>query len=148
MTVTFKASTAIFTFILLSMNVMAQKVANYSTGKQGTATYEHLSFWTENGKRTEVTYSYGKDYTELKASYLGAATYQGKKGFKISLPGKQVLYVLPVGTTLKIVGQAKKYSKVFKWEYEGPVNGIGTFCSACAEDEKEAIKLVSTYFLK
>lgn len=138
----------IISAILISANVFAQKVANYAFGKYGTPQYEYFSFWTQAGKPTEVTYRHGKDYEEITAKYLGAGTYQGKKCFKVQLPGNPVLYVIPLGLKLNVANPAKSSNKVFIWEYEGPVNGMGTFCSECAEDEKEAIGLLNKYYLK
>ena len=39
------------------------------------------------------------------------------------------------------------YLKTFKWEYEGPINGIGTFCTPCAEDEVEVMELLKIDYL-
>ena len=41
--------------LLFGTSLMAQmKVAGYSFGKPGTDKYEHLEFWTNDGKRAEV----------------------------------------------------------------------------------------------
>jgi hypothetical protein len=37
---------------------------------------------------------------------------------------------------------------MFTWAYEGPVNGVGTFCNVCAKDEKEAIAVINGWFMK
>jgi len=126
----------------------AQKVANYSFGKYGTAEYEHFSFWTKAGKRTEVNYTYGKDGKELAAKYLGTGIYKQQKCFKVELTGKCIVYIVPLGTKLQVAALTKNYHNVFNWEYEGPVNGLGTFCDACAEDEKEAINIIKESYLK
>ena len=140
--------TLVGVLVLTSSVGFAQKVANYSFGKYGSAEYEHFSFWTKAGKRAEVTYAYGKDSKQMTAKYLGTATYQGKKCFKIELPGSYVLYITPTGTQLKIAGPAKKYEKLFAWEYKGPINGVGTFCNVCAQDEKEAMGVINGWFMK
>ncbi len=128
-------------------DLFAQKVANYAVGKFGTEGYEHFSFWTEAGKRTKITYTYGKDGKELAASYAGKGNYQGKSCFKVSLPNKQLLYVVPTAYKLQVTNAAKTYNKTFTWEYEGPVNGIGTYCDVCTQDEKEAMTLLRKYYL-
>ena len=146
----FGVKTTLFVVVALlaSVSMKAQKVANYSTGKYGSAAYEHFSFWVEKGKPSEITYNAGKYGEDKPVKYLGKSTYQGKRSFKIQLPDNRVLQVMPLGKNLKIVGTAKNYNKLFAWAYEGPVNGMGTFCEACAEDEQEAMKLLNSAYLK
>lgn len=134
--------------LLTSVSSFAQKVANYSFGKYGTPGYEHFSFTAKAGKRAGVTYTYGKDNKELNATYAGTSTYRGKRCFKVQLPGTYLLYIVPAGTKLRVTALTKNYNKVFNWEYEGPVNGVGTFCELCAEDEKEAIGIINRWFMK
>ncbi|CAM3843057.1 hypothetical protein MUGA111182_12740 [Mucilaginibacter galii] len=134
--------------ILGMATVNAQKVANYAIGKYGATNYEHFSFWTKAGKRAEITYTYGKDGKELPVKYLGKASYEGKAAFKIQLPNGSLLYVITSGINLKVQNTTKSYNKLFTWAYEGPVNGMGTFCEACAEDEKEAMKLLNSAYMK
>lgn len=146
----FSIKVALFsTIALLTVaSVSAQKVANYATGKYGEPNYEHLSFWTKAGKRAEITYTHGKYGKQLPVNYLGKAAYEGKAAFRVQLPNGSLLYVIPSGVNLKIQNTAKSYNKLFTWAYEGPVNGMGTFCETCAEDEKEAMQLLRTYYLK
>lgn len=119
-------------------------VATFACGKPGTATYEQLSFWAANGKRTNIYYSYGSTRREVKLRYAGPAA----AGFKVQFSNGHLLTVVPNGETLR-VGNAKATApKSFAWEYDGPVNGVGTFCRECAADAKSAISLVRTYYLK
>ena len=137
------------TIMFLSVaGAYAQTVANYATGKYGEPDYEHLSFWAKAGKRAEATYTYGKYGKQLPVKYLGKAAYEGKAAFKMQLPNGTILYVIPSGVNLKIQNATKSYDKLFTWAYEGPVNGMGTFCSECAEDEKAAMKLLNSAYLK
>ncbi|MFD1258529.1 hypothetical protein ACFQ3S_17110 [Mucilaginibacter terrae] len=135
-------------FLFTSVNSFAQKVANYSFGKYGTPDYEHFSFWIKAGKRAEVTYSYGKDNKAMAATYLSTGLHQGKKCFKVELPGNYILYILPAGSKLQVAALTKNYHKVFNWAHEGAVNGIGTFCNVCAKDENEAMVVIKAYFMK
>jgi hypothetical protein len=123
------------------------KVANYSIGKYGTEKYEHFSFWVKNGRRAEVYYRYGKDNKEFKVTYLGKAQVNSSTGFKAQFSNGHTVTIIPSGTLLK-VAEAGKTPKSFAWEYEGPIDGIGTFCQQCAADEKEAIQLMKAYYLK
>lgn len=124
------------------------KVAAYSYGKPGTDNYEHLSFWVKDGKRADIYYAYGKDRKEVKLNYVSAIRATTNSGFKIQFSNSHTLSVVPGGTLLKVTDTTAKAPKSFAWEYEGPVNGIGTFCRECAADEKEAMQIVRTYYLK
>lgn len=138
---------AITLFLTITTAAYAQKVANYSSGTPGTDSYQGYSFWTKNGKPSEITFRYGKDRTELKATYAGKTTYKSKPAFKMLFSNKQLFYVLPTGDKLQIINKKLNKTETFSWEYEGPVNGIGTFCEPCAQDEKEAkILLKKAYF--
>lgn len=120
------------------------RVANYSSGTMGTKTYEHFSFW----KSGEITYTYGKNDKDITLNYLGKEKLKNTTAFKVQFPDNRIWYVIPRGKNLKVSDKAGKYTKNFRWEYEGPVNGIGTFCSVCAEDETEAASLIKRYFMK
>jgi len=133
-------------FLFFFQKGYTQKVANYSFGKLGTSEYEHFSFW-EKGSADGITYSFGKNDKEVKLKYLGKDKYEGKPCFKIQFPNSYILYIIPDKLDLKILDSAKRYSKTFSWEYEGPINGIGTFCDVCAEDEKEALKIIESNYL-
>ena len=129
-------------FQVLAQDSSTTKVANYSFGKYGQKNYEHFSFAAENGKRSTVTYSYGKDAQEVEARYLDAKTIQGRKGFEIKLPNGLVLFVIPTDNNLRVIAPRGNYNKIFKWEYEGPVDGRGMTCAVCAENETEAMALI------
>ncbi len=87
---------------------------------------------------------YGKDRKEVNVRYVAQA---GTSGFTVQFPNNTILTIKPVGTSLKVTNSKTNYAKTFSWEYEGPVNGIGTFCTVCAQDEKKAMKLLkSSYF--
>lgn len=124
------------------------KVANYSYDKYGAAQYEQFSFRVKDNKRAEITYSYGKDPKEIKLQYMGKAQINGDSCFKVQFPNKYVLYVIAKDRVLKVVDADGKYNKTFKWEYEGPVNGIGTFCGVCAADDDEAMELMKRVYFK
>jgi hypothetical protein len=132
-------------FLLLASTTLAtaQKVANYAYGEPGSQAYESLSFWTDGTKRTDVIYAYGSDRKEVKLRYGGK---QGT-GFKLLFPNQHVLVVVPKGDRLQVSDPRRPSAKSFSWQYEGPVDGAGTFCRPCAQSEGEAIQLVRTYFV-
>lgn len=134
--------------LLLSHLAFAQKVANFSYGKPGTNEYEQLSFWVGGNKPSSIFYTYGKDRKESKVQYLGKGSLNGANGFKMRFSNGLILYVIPQTINLFVSDLSGKYSKRFAWQYEGPVNGIGTFCQPCAQDEKEAIRLVKQAYLR
>ncbi|MBD2701192.1 hypothetical protein IC229_11135 [Spirosoma sp. BT702] len=145
-----KKSTLIFLFSTLvgTLANAQMKVANFSFGEPGTDTYEQVSFWAKDGQRGDIYYVYGKNRTETRLTFLSKTMPSIGNGFRVQFPNKLVLNVIPMGDRLKVVDDKATYQKTFSWQYEGPVNGIGTFCNVCAQDEKEAMRLVRTYYLK
>jgi hypothetical protein len=123
-------------------------VANYAHGQPGTAAYEHFSFWTTNGRRTDIYYAYGPDRHDSHLRYLGPARLGGQPGFKVQFPTGRTLYLAPSGTTLLVAISPTATPKAFAWEYEGPVNGVGTVCSVCAADAAAAARLVQRHYLR
>ncbi|WP_080054555.1 hypothetical protein [Spirosoma aerolatum] len=126
----------------------SMKVANYAYGQPGTDTYEAFSFWVKNGKRTTIDYTYGKDRKETPLQFVGKSQPGSKASFTVQFPNRYTLYVTPMGNQLQVMDEQKKYRKTFIWQYEGPINGVGTFCDVCAQDEKEAMRLIQRYYLK
>ncbi len=123
-------------------------VANYATGQPGTATYEQLSLWVKNGQRANIQYTYGKNGQTVPLRYAGQSQLRGRPGFQVQFANRHTLYLVPSGTTLLVAASPTAAPKTFAWEYEGPVNGVGTFCSVCAEDAPAAMRLLRTYYLK
>ncbi|WP_143822276.1 hypothetical protein [Mucilaginibacter pedocola] len=146
-----KRTIAIILFLAVStasLFAQTKKVANYFIGKPGTDTYKSYSFWVTDGKPSEISLATGANRTETKATYNGKATYQGKTCFKMTAADKKVYYVYPIDTKLAVVNAATKKIETFTWEYEGPVDGVGTFCQPCAQDEKESMNLMKGSYLK
>ncbi|MEE1885751.1 hypothetical protein [Pedobacter flavus] len=136
----------ILIFGLFFTNSWAQKVATYSTGTTGEENYESFGFWVNNeGEKDFITYNYGKDKTEAKITYAGLSNFKGVPCFKIQFANKLQLFVMINGNQLQIADNSGKYLKTFKWEYEGPINGIGTYCNVCASDENEAILITKKF---
>jgi hypothetical protein len=148
MTAIKKALTITLLLAAVTSSCYAQKVANYFHGKPGTATYQGYSFWADKGKPTGITFYSGTNRSDSKVKFNGKATYNGKTCFKMTFPNNKVFYVYPIGLKLAVVNASTKKIETFNWEYEGPVDGRGTFCAACAQDEKEAINLMKASYLK
>lgn len=126
----------------------SERVANYSTGRYGTSAYEHFSFWVKTDGRLEISYSYGKSDKELAVDYGQKETCQGRPCFTVRFSNGRTFHIRPAGLNLKITDDQGHYSKLFRWEYEGPRDGRGTFCQVCAADEKEAMTIVKNHFLR
>lgn len=124
------------------------QVANYGYGQPGTAGYEHFSFWTNNGRRSNVGYAAGSNREDAQVRYLGPGKLNGQPGFKVKFLSGRTLYLVPSGTTLQVATAAGATPKTFAWEYEGPVNGVGTDCSVCAASAEAAMRLVRAHYLK
>ncbi|NML65726.1 hypothetical protein HHL22_10965 [Hymenobacter sp. RP-2-7] len=123
-------------------------VANYAFGRPGTASYEHFSFWTKDGQRYTMQYSYGADRRDATLRYAGPATVGGQPSFKVQFANGRVLYLTPSGTQLRVATSPTAAPKAFTWEYEGPVNGVGTACSVCTPNAAAAMQLVRAHYLK
>lgn len=124
------------------------QVANYGFGQPGTAGYEHFSFWINNKRRTDIQYAYGKDRQDTQLHYAGLGRLNGQRCFKVQFPNRRTLYVMPSGTTLRVATSPTATPKTFAWEYEGPVNGVGTNCSVCVADATAAMQLLRAYYLR
>lgn len=124
------------------------QVANYGYGQPGTAGYEHLSFWTLNGRRSDVGYATGANREDAQVRYLGPGKPGGQPGFRLRVLGGRTLHVVPSGTTLLVRDAPGAAPKAFTWEYEGPVNGVGTQCSVCVADAQAALRLLQAHYLK
>jgi len=123
-------------------------VANYAYGQPGTAGYEHFSFWTKDGQRYQLQYSYGPDRRDATLRYAGPAAVGGQASFKVQFADGRVLYITPADAVLRVATSPTAAPKEFAWEYEGPVNGVGTACSVCAPDAPAAMRLVQAHYLK
>jgi len=124
------------------------QVANYGYGQPGTAGYEHLSFWTLNGRRSDVGYASGPNREDAQVRYAGPTKVGGQPGFRVRFLSGRTLYVVPSGTTLRVSDATGATPKTFTWEYEGPVNGVGTVCSVCVADSAAAMRLIQAHYLK
>jgi len=124
------------------------KVAIYSVGKFGTDKYEEFSFWIKDGKKTKIFYAYGKNEKEIKLSYFGKTFLKEDFCFEVKFPNNYILYIIPNGVKLKVIDSTGKYLQNFSWRYEGPINGIGTYCDVCASDPAEAMEIINTYYMK
>lgn len=141
--------TTLFLFCLGSKVSNAQlKVAQYSYGKYATDQFEKFEFWAKGGRRSKIQYSYGKDSRKVQLQYLGKSKINGDSCFKVRFSNEYILYIIPTGLLLEVIDSVGKYKKTFSWEYEGPINGIGTHCDVCAEDDNDAMRILRLAYLR
>lgn len=142
----------IYFVLLLPATTFGQRVANFSYKNFAAKDFEAYGFWVNANQIGDINYSYKTpegDIKSMKLKYEGADMLNGEKAFKVLFPNNLLLYVIPrKNNTLKIASLDGKYSKTFRWLYEGPIEGRGTFCEACAENASEATKLLTLYYLK
>lgn len=106
--------------------------------------FESLSFWSGPQGRS-VDYEYGADHKRLRLRVLGPSV--DGRGFAVGFPNGFVLDIVPRDDVLQVRDRGGKYGKTFEWQYEGPVDGRGTFCQPCV-DEPEAVGFVREHFMK
>jgi len=81
-------------------------------------------------------------------SFARGDSVDNPPAFKVKFSNGFTLTIIPQKDLSLIIKDHKgKYKKHFKWMYEGPVNGVGTYCSVCAEDEKEAMQILFDDYL-
>lgn len=142
----------IFLVLLLPATSFGQRVANFAYKTFNAEDFEAYGFWVTGNEVGDINYSYKTpegDIKTMKLQYEGTEMLSGEKAFKVLFPNNLRLYVVPrINNTLKVASLDGTYSKVFRWLYEGPVEGRGTFCEVCAGNAQEATKLLRTYYLK
>ncbi len=146
----FKQKLLVICIILLltfiSSDVLAEtKVANFSFGKPHTENYVKFAFYIDDGKEAGVYRTEGKDLKETKGHLY--AVGNTNNSFKVEFEDKKIFIITTNGESLLISESAEKGTQIYKWEYEGPVDGVGTFCEQCADGPKEATTLVSKAYL-
>ncbi|MDP4230694.1 MAG: hypothetical protein Q8916_09870 [Bacteroidota bacterium] len=147
----FIGATISFLFLGISTECSAQTdtsfhSAIFSSGVYGTEAYEEFDFDIRNGHRDVIEYSYGKKPRTLALDYKGLDTLDGHPSFNVQFKNGLVLTITPEKGHLHVSDKKGTYSKIFVWHYEGPINGIGTYCTPCA-DAEESMVILEKYFL-
>ena len=131
----------ILIFIILANITNAQTVANFSTGTPGNNDFEEFSFWANH----EITYTYGSKWKQLNIIFTGITS---KNSFTVQFPNRHSYKVIVEASSISVIGLTTEYRKVMGWHYEGPINGIGTYCSVCTQSAEDAVKLLKKKYLK
>lgn len=135
--------------ILLAPIAHAQqlRVAHFAAGTRGTKSYQRLTFRVIDAKRDRITFAAGAAEEEQPMAWLGPTRCATNDCFRIQFPTGQILSITPRGVTLRVRGGTVPTVRAYHWEYEGPINGIGTSCDACAESAADAVRIVRSHFL-
>lgn len=123
------------------------KVANYAIPDtdHSSPAFEQFSFSVGRDGNTRIDYGYGVPNKQLVVRQVKSAA--GMKGFAVRFPNGHVFDIVPASDTLVVSDRDSDYRKTFTWRYEGPVDGVGTFCTSCVE-ENEAMGFVRSNFIK
>ena len=120
-------------------------LGNYSYSK-----WEKLEFDLNDGVG-EITYSYAKKPDGVKLKILGTKYIGDIKVLMVQIPGFAKTFYInpdPKKSRVQFESSDRKYNKWFPLGYEGPVNGIGTFCEQCANEPNEAFEIVDFFMGK
>lgn len=115
--------------------------AGYALGAPGTDAYEALTFIRTDEDRLRVTRSTGVDRSEQTASPLASPA----GALQLRVAG-DVMRVSRSGAALRVEGPGAAPARELRWEYRGPVNGVGTFCGPCLAPT-DAMAFVVRHFL-
>ncbi|QJD81289.1 hypothetical protein HH216_08435 [Spirosoma rhododendri] len=135
---------------LLSRPTLAQEKTSafFMVGDCASPDWEKLSF--EKTKAGSVlTYAYKQHEDGVRLQPVGVKSVNGQRVLLVRMPGVSQPYMIRrdrAGERLVMTSQDGRYRKLFKLGYEGPVNGVGTFCETCANEPADAFRLVDAYF--
>ena len=117
-------------------------LGNYSYPK-----WEKIEFDTDNGNI--IRYSFEKKPNGIILDLLGTKYVANRKVLMVKIPGlSKIYYIIQDKKNKRILMKSSDgtYNKGFPLGYEGPVNGIGTYCGSCANEPKEAFEIVDSFF--
>jgi hypothetical protein len=124
--------------------------AFFMVGDYNNPEWEKLVFEV-NSKTSEhtISYSYKKNEKGYKLEILSVKDVDKKPALVVRIPKfNKIYYILKDKKNEKLImtSEDKTYKKSFLLGYEGPVNGVGTYCSSCANEPEDAFKIVSMFF--
>ncbi|MBX7226210.1 MAG: hypothetical protein K1X55_09265 [Chitinophagales bacterium] len=137
----------LFLFIHLQKSFSQEKTHSFFEYRPEKANrWEILSFDSE---QHIITYSYAKHPEGYVLRIIGSKNVNGKAALIVAIPKIEKEYFLYLNNTyeqLTFECADGSYKKTFTLGYEGPVNGIGTYCEQCANEPTEAYELFLTFF--
>ncbi len=122
--------------------------AFFIVGDYASPDWEKLSF-SKTKAGLVLTYAYRQREDGVRLQPVGSKSEAGQRVLQVSMPGIRQLYTIRrdrAGERLIMTSQDGRYRKLFKLGYEGPVNGVGSYCTTCANEPADAFRLVDAYF--
>ena len=123
---------------------LLEAAANFETGTAGQADHEDFSFYLMRDGTRQVRYGYGADRKEVELRYLGPRPGD-RPGFAVAFPNRPELEIRILGDTLRARSADGRYDKTFRWRYEGPVDGRGTACTQCLDEDRAGAFLAERF---
>ena len=138
---------AFFALSILTLSAQDKTYAFFMLGNYAYAEWEKLEFEL-NANGGDITYSYAKKPNGIKLKNLGIKYVGQYKVLMVQIPGSAKIYYLnpdPNNKRLQFKSSDNKYNKWLPLGYEGPVNGIGTYCERCANEPEDAFEIVNSF---
>jgi hypothetical protein len=136
-----------FAFCATAVNAQQKTHAFFMLGNYAYSEWEKLEF-DLNDHGGEITYSYAKKPDGIKLKNLGIKYVGQYKVLMVQIPGFAKTYYInpdPKNERIQFESSDRKYNKWLPLGYEGPVNGIGTYCEQCANEPKDAFEIVNSF---
>ncbi len=131
-----------------SMLAQEKTSAFFMVGNHASPDWEKLAF-SKTKAGTVLTYAYKQREDGVRLQPVGSRSEAGQQVLLVRIPGISQPYTIRrdrAGERLIMTSQDGRYRKLFKLGYEGPVNGVGTYCATCANEPADAFRLVDAYF--
>lgn len=122
--------------------------AFFMVGDYASPNWEKLSV-AKTKAGPVLTYAYKQREEGVRLMPVGIKSVDGQRVLLVRIPGISQPYTIRrdrAGERLIMTSQDGRYRKLFKLGYEGPVNGVGTYCATCANEPADAFRLVDAYF--
>lgn len=135
-----------FAFCATALNAQSKTYAFFMLGNYSYPEWEKLEFNLDSGG--EIIYSYAKKPNGIKLKNLGTKYVGQYKVLMVQIPGFAKTYYInpdPNNKRIQFESSDRKYNKWLPLGYEGPVNGIGTYCERCANEPEEAFEIVNSF---
>jgi hypothetical protein len=122
--------------------------AFFMVGDYSNPEWEKLVFKVV-GSDFSINYSYKKNEKGHLLEIMSLMDIEKQTALVVKIPKfNKIYYILRDKKNAKItmMSQDKSYRKTFSLGYEGPINGVGTYCASCANEPAEAFKIVNFFF--
>ncbi len=139
--------TLFFVLMLSPCFSQVKSHAFFMIGDYANPKWEKIEFNFTN-KAKEITYSYHQNESGVQLKPLGIKYIDGQKGLMVKFPtGNKIYVILQDQKKQRIIMKSEdgQYNKAFALGYEGPVNGVGTYCDVCANEPAEAFAIVNLF---